>query len=146
MLIDQVPPEAGTHPAARPRHRNGTRQMRVTVEPLAQLAENIRQFVRRSEGNVAEEVVLDPLAGGRKQLRAGLEVPIDGSLGHLCPLGYRGHGNVVGRLVLQRLDKSRDDALPRHLGIFVAKTGDMSLRCTHVISLTSDELERQAES
>ncbi len=146
MLVDQVPPEAGAHAAAGARHRNGARQMRMAIEPLAQLAEDLRQLVGRREGNIAEDVVFDPFAGRRKQLRAGLEVPIDGSLSHFRALGHRGHGDIVGLLILQRLDKSGNDALARHRGIFVTKAGGMSLCCTHVISLTPDDFGGQAET
>ena len=145
MMFDQTLPEAGPHGAADARQRDGAREMRMTIETPAQLAKDAGQFVRRREWDVAEDVVLDPFARGGEKLRAGLEMPVDGALGDIGTLGDRRHRHIVGRLVLEGLDKGGNDTLARQRGVLVAQIGAVSLDCTHVITMTSAGLGQQGD-
>src|ERR1700730_8524150 len=145
MMFNQAPPEAGPRGAADAGQGDGTRQMRMTIETPAQFAKDARQLVRRAERNVPEDVVLDPLAGGGEKLRTRLEMPVDGALGDVGALGNRRHRNVVGGLVLERLDEGGHDPPARQRGVFVALTGALSLNCTHVIVMTSAGLAQQGQ-
>src|SRR6266700_1570631 len=146
MMFDQTPPEAGPQRAAGPGQGDGAREMRMTIETPAQFAEDAGQLVRRREGNVAEDVVLDPFARGCEEFRACSEMPVDGALGDVGSLGDRRHRDIVGGLVLKRLDEGGNDTPACQRGVLVAQLGTLSLDCTHVITMTEASSAQQAQT